>query len=290
MKLYRCKLIWNEPENINLTVGNVYYVQFKAGFETDFYQFKDDHGTDVLLTERVFKNHFAEIKEIPVLFSTLMVQALIAVRKTMTRRTKGLEEINKNPNDWEFSRLWNGYAKFCEVGNHINEFHIKCPYGQVGDILWVKETYYAWGNWVINGITKKGRQKLKFVDHTIQNGWKYQYWADKLDIWSPTIPKDIGWYKRPSLFMPKYACRIKLKITNIRVERLQDISEADAIAEGIIEFKKDRAYKNYTHGLGTHILPKESFQSLWESINGQESWEQNPWVWVIEFERCKDEN
>lgn len=90
--------------------------------------------------------------------------------------------------------------------------------------------------------------------------------------------------------MPKSACRIFLQITDIRVERLHEITEEDAKKEGIIEMS-DNYYKDYFGGISGYHLSIQSFRSLWMKINGIESWKSNPWVWVISFERCeKPEN
>lgn len=171
-------------------------------------------------------------------------------------------------------------------------YKIKCPYGQPGDILLVKETYYAYGWWIKNGKTKTGKQKWRFIDFTVEdNNGLYCYEDCKpSEIITKREPNVMGWYKRPSLFMPKAACRIFLKVKSVWVERLQDISEEDAIAEGIKQTWKGEAfnaYKNYINDGAGSQRPFGSFCSLWKSINGQESWEANHWVWVIEFERIE---
>ena len=95
---------------------------------------------------------------------------------------------------------------------------------------------------------------------------------------------------QPSLFMPKAACRIFLQITYIRVERLQDIKQSDCLREGIEykDFPGGRFYKTYctdknSQGIYDELMPKHSFETLWQSINGKESWNKNPFVWVVEF-------
>jgi hypothetical protein len=145
-----------------------------------------------------------------------------------------------------------------------------CPYGRVGDVLWVREGFY-----------KPTADSLR---------GKYYYKAD-LD--------NHGWGLKwkPSIHMPKEACRIFLKIKSIRVENLQDITEEDAIAEGVESWIDDRLaskptrYKVYYHEDGDDSIysssAKISFETLWQSINGPASYYQNPWVWVIEFERIE---
>ena len=222
------------------------------------------------------------MRTIPILFSTPMVQALLDGRKTQTRRVvkpqpdlRGVRSANVPFEDW-----------------HGREF--KCPYGQPGDVLWVRETYYAYGWWVKNGKTKTGKQKWKFIDFTVEDkDGKYHYEDSKPStIENSRTEQKIGWYKRTSLFMPMEACRLFLKVKSVRVERLHDISEEDAIAEGIEQLFKETSewvyYRNYNES--KHLAtfnPHESFFSLWQSINGRKSLDANPWVWVVAFERTE---
>lgn len=214
------------------------------------------------------------MRTIPILFSTPMVQAIQDGRKTQTRRVVKEKHLPVEVNPSEY--LMNISL---------------CPYGQPGDVLWVRETYYAYGWWVKNGKTKTGKQKRKFIDFTIEDkDGKYHY-EDSMpsNIEDSRIYNKIGWYKRPSLFMPKEACRLFLKVKAVRVERLQDVSQQDAIAEGIkatgAKSQINRFYKNYLKIGYMDLKPIASFKSLWQSINGHESWQANPWVWVVEFER-----
>lgn len=233
----------------------------------------------------------ALITELPILFQTDMVIANLEDRKTKTRRTRGLDSINVDPDFWSrkgdpkrnLVRLWDSTK---EINPNPIEIHfgfkdplgevtyIKSPFGKPGDLLWVKET---WSN--LNGDFPQADPYIVFksdLDHPNQHG-------------------PVTW--KASIHMPKKASRIWLMVEDIRVERLQDISEADAIAEGIAIVKdrnEDRErYANYyyygqeeyeewqfVHGTD---LPKFSFYSLWASINGEESWMSNPWIWVIQF-------
>jgi hypothetical protein len=169
------------------------------------------------------------MKERPILFSAPMVRAILDGRKTQTRR------IMKIQPDGRGTRCTNV---------HFEDWHgreLKCPYGWVGDILWVRETWSK---------TDSG----KYIYAATNNGFN--------PVW------------KPSIFMPKDACRIRLQITDIRIEKIQDISKEDVIAEGIdTKFLYE----------GTH--PKWAYFSLWDKINGKGSCEQNPWVWVIEFKK-----
>lgn len=215
------------------------------------------------------------MKERPILFSTPMVRAILEGHKTQTRREikhfGNLYHIDKLLCDWYCSGdpyIQDGQW-FWELQTDVDDskhFPLKCPYGQPGDILWVRET------WAHNPWSYLG-------------GCKYVYRSDyesfpKCEI-GTTYPAIDKW--RPSIFMPKEACRLFLEVTDVRAERLQDISEKDAIAEGI-EKNKNEVYKDYLSG-EFYRHSKQSFLTLWTSINGKGSWESNPFVWVIAFKR-----
>ena len=214
------------------------------------------------------------IKTKPILFSTEMVEAILEGRKTQTRRTKGLEKVNENPDGHTFNSfsLDNKNATFKRLEGMWQGVDVSF---QVGDILWVRESFYI----------------------PIANEFKGKYFF-KVDFKGDSA-KLLKW--KPSIHMPKEAARIFLKVINIRVERLFEISEKDAIAEGveckIVENMKEyRAYlvKESEHVFGKNSYPDTpecSFLDLWEKINGNESVNSNPWVWVIEFEKVeKPEN
>ena len=121
-------------------------------------------------------------------------------------------------------------------GDEEGEVQFLGPYGQQGDILWVRETFYAFGRWVTRYSEKKRRDEWHFIDMTAQCGRAYQYEADSPDVPLATgrggaLP---GWHKRPAIFMPRAASRILLEIVSVRVERLNGISETDARAEGVV--------------------------------------------------------
>lgn len=213
----------------------------------------------------------------PILFSTPMVQAIINGTKTQTRRI-----VKGEPLKWlEDSGFTPEFV--ADPGNSL------CPYGQIGGVLWVRETSFE---------TSSGY----FLYKADEQGGAIPLGVDEDDhvVWEPI--KNYKW--KPSIFMPKEACRLFLKITDIRVERLDDISEHDALKEGIErrDFHGDEEFKDYRSnndgllfkngGDDTYYLnPRDSFISLWQSINGEQSWNDNPFVWVLEFERCdKPEN
>ena len=204
----------------------------------------------------------------PILFSTKMVQAILEGRKTQTRRLHGLDEIKKNPNDWTFYYFSKDdkrtFAHFRnQEDNKIKSIFGTSPY-QIGDILWVRETWQT---------TWNENKKSWDIIYKADGG----YWIDDDGI--------MKW--KPSIYMPKKAARIFLEVTNVRVERLQDITEEDAIAEGIERVSIApfvHRFKNYLCN-NKFIGPKESFKTLWMKINGEDSWNANPWVWVYEFKQ-----
>lgn len=195
----------------------------------------------------------------PILFSTPMVQAILNGTKVQTRRV-----VKPQP---ETSFTWSRH-KECE-----SEVDYLCPYGEVGDVLWVRETFVKYP------VVGKNGQDFEF-----------EYKADG-------TPIKFRW--KPAIHMLKQACRLFLKIKDIRVERLQDISEEDAISEGVLKdvklpvenFQTRLLYRDYKGDTSGCADARSSFMTLWKSINGEQSWNENPWVWVIEFERIeKPEN
>lgn len=193
------------------------------------------------------------MKERPIPFSGPMVRALLDDTKTQTRRLCKLDMRAGMPEP-ELASLLK-----C------------CPYGQPGDRLWVREAWRAPGS----------------CDHlpprSISDCEAVRFMADEV------VGADPGFGKgRPGMFMPRWASRITLEITAVRVERLQDISEADAIAEGLFQDTAGR-WTTYsaTEAAKEHLSPVQAYRDLWEQINGTGSWDANPWVWVLEFKRLK---
>lgn len=205
------------------------------------------------------------MKERPILFSAPMVRAILEGQKTMTRRV-----IKQQRPEWALV-----------VGT--KEPILSCPHGKVGDRLWVRETWHCCDT--IQKYVKSGEISRDNIE----------YRADRPNV---TIC-DGGW--TPSIHMPRWASRILLEITEVRVERLQDISEEDALDEGIREetniivgascaggrhheITGDRYFYDggFEEGYEAPII---AFRELWESINGPGSWGANPWVWVVCFRR-----
>lgn len=216
----------------------------------------------------------------PILFSHPMVLALLDGRKTQTRR---LCTWANNPNSPVLS-----YIVACDepgwFGDEEGEVQFFSGYAP-GDRLWVRESYYQRGHWepVEGTRTKGGRQKWAFVPadyfYTFDEPAEYRKGRHHKD------PATVAWHKRLGRFMPRSFSRLTLTVTDVRVERLQDISEADAIAEGIEHVtitNSGHFYRNFQNP-DCPLMAYGAYRSLWDSINGDGAWEANPWVTAISF-------
>ena len=232
------------------------------------------------------------MKERPILFSAPMVRALLDGSKMQTRRI-----VKPQPRILAGELLcWKDDALTTE------QMAERCPYGQLGDRLFVRETFFAYGRWITQFNAKKGREEWHFIDMTKECDRAYQYASDNPDIPLATGRGPLpGWYRRPAIFMPRIACRISLEIVSVRVERLQELSEADAYDEGItcenvivgayysnghIEEWADRFFFDGCDDEGFEYAV-DAYAALWESINGAGSWDANPFVWVMSFKRVE---
>ena len=209
------------------------------------------------------------MKERPILFSAPMVRAILGGTKKQTRRAI------KGDLDDE-ARLHVGMYHPTVTDRHgeeqpgpevfgawttDGEWAMRCPYGQPGDRLWVRETF----------------QRFSEDGEII-------YKADKAGFDAMNELKRDEFYEarwRPSIHMPRWASRITLEVTAVKVERLQDISEADAKAEGA------EPYRLPVHPDREHLRHVDGYHDLWESINGPGSWDANPWVWCVSFSRLE---
>ena len=221
--------------------------------------------------------------ERPILFSAEMVRAILAGRKTQTRRKMKVqpypdsivtvEHFNQTVID-RHGDMQPGPEIF---GAHWDdgEYGCRCPYGDPGDLLWVRETWGRTTN-VNDSPLWPGRAHIpmaggEVVIFAADGGWQWcdgDGFATERSMW------------RPSIHMPRWASRITLRITDVRVERLQDIREDDARAEGCDPV----IHEDGAIDCGTR---KTTFARLWNRINGPGAWDANPWVWVISFERVK---
>jgi len=183
-----------------------------------------------------------------IMFSAPMVAALLAGTKTQTRRA-----LRPQPVDGADLSL------------------LRNPFGQPGDLLWVRERFTAFGHWQTRHNAAKGRAEWFFTDLTRARGlaWRYEVDGPGGDTHAARIAAAPAWHSRPALFMPRAASRILLEIVAVRAERLQAVSVADALAEGV--------------GWGRD--PVRAYRAVWEGINGPGSWDADPLVWVVEFRR-----
>lgn len=208
----------------------------------------------------------------PIIFSTEMVKAILDGRKTQTRRV-----INPQPKEGargSWYTIVKGHHYFItnepfenQDGSILHpwdrrQFIDRCSKYRPGDILWVRETWN--GDW---------------CDH-------YTYKADGGSAVAAGYAKEPRWY--PSIHMPREAARIFLRVTGVRVERVQDISEKDAIADGCVGVTGYDAYGEPIYWIEE---PGEQYANLWNTINEKRGygWNTNPWVWVYEFERISKE-
>jgi hypothetical protein len=262
------------------------------------------------------------MRELPILFSAPMVRAILEGRKTVTRRAvkpqprEGTTHYAPNWRrdfiDGHFMPMAGAYLNGGGSGESWCDGAIRCPYGQVGDVLWVKEAHalesdvdgseppYADGRPIL-------RRPADDVDG-VRPLWTQPHYratdpAPDLCCDRPGCAQcrdhDMGPHWRSPIHMPRWASRITLEVTAVRVERLQDISEAQAMAESVHEIgiPADECGPNRVgysawadpSGPALKVTAVEAFRELWESINGAGSWAANPWVWVVEFKRIEKE-
>lgn len=213
------------------------------------------------------------MKERPILFNAPMVRALLDGTKTQTQRVLTTRPDCAHPNKADLPGM--------------RQIMRTCPYGQPGDRLWVREAWHyryssstPAANQFLHGIRYQADGTCRELGPMPMDGIGLpkqrerrpdESWQEREDYLSAYWRR---W--RPSIHMPRWVSRITLEITGVRVERLQDISVSDYIAEGC-------------HGgdHGDRYAAVEQYRALWESINGPGSWDANPWVWVVEFRRVE---
>lgn len=205
------------------------------------------------------------------IFNAEMVNAILSGRKTQTRR----------PIKWKQTRfteiaerddgsLW-PWAEDCERGGDI---WFACPYGEIGDRIWVRETWQVIHDHIDESSHVEYRTHAPSIPKEKDRYWHTVY----AEHFGDESREDRGFPWRPAIHMPRWASRILLEITDVRVERLRGLSEEDAKSEGIIPSAGG-------------VLPgweyRINFRDLWMDIYGTDNWEANPWVWVIEFKRVE---
>lgn len=228
----------------------------------------------------------------PLLASPELVPPIIAEIKTETRRLRGLKKINENPDRYSliemvyFDQSQQYYAAFLddETGEDVT---IKSPFGFRGDRLWIRE------NWFVD----KKYNKIKPTDlpirteqttHGDQSFRVRCFYA--ADFIGKELPGNAGKF-RPSIHLPRWYSRVTLEILDLYVERLHDITEESAVAEGVSKAWQDangifwHEHEKTAKVVGGHGDYKTGFQAVWTKLNGGHSWKRNPWVWVIKFKK-----
>lgn len=228
------------------------------------------------------------------LYQTPMVQGILNDIKTETRRDKNLKEINENPNRYGLIYFGTGnmpkskkqevIAMFSDNDNNLNPVVIKCPW-RVGNILWVKETW---------------KPSIILAEGAIGEYPVIRYKADSIEV--PVPPEEYEWFTeltrngkftwQSSMFLRRIFARTFLKVTEVGIQRLHEITWEDCLAEGIEREWDGTAYwyKNYAHKPYPAMFkqdPIASYKSLWERINGAGSWATNPYIWYVRFEKLK---
>lgn len=242
------------------------------------------------------------MKERPILFSGAMVRALLEGRKTVTRRAMRIQPVLKG-------RLWQVYGAGwsdsmdsvpCVYGHSLA---VACPYGQVGDRLWVRETWSDVNLSGAPGIAYRADGDVRDLMEDasfLEDGRAFNYEDPRAKpytfaCWADDLIGGVEGKWRPSIHMPRWVSRIQLEVVSVRVERLQAGEgetgfESRYLAEGINRIHHGDG-EHYYHAMnsdpepGNWCDPFDAWRELWTSINGQESWDANPWVWVVEFRR-----
>ncbi|HCM6827897.1 TPA: hypothetical protein N3073_004864 [Klebsiella quasipneumoniae subsp. quasipneumoniae] len=226
------------------------------------------------------------MKERGMIFNAEMVRAILEGRKTQTRRIMkvqpesnrlGLLLITDSTKHSDIGKYH--WAESNATGNHVRSKFFLCPFGAVGDRIWVREAFSPAPLEMQSAPPRKTMWNIAYRDGVQM---------DKLAPaeYNPTIYNYERW--TPSIHMPRWASRILLEITDVRVERLNAISEEDARAEGIIDGGCLNCGEPEPCGCANpEPDATDAFAYLWQSIYGQESWNANPWVWVISFKRVE---
>lgn len=227
------------------------------------------------------------VKERPILFSAPMVRAILEGRKTQTRRVvkpqpkhriiEGMGHITIGMDPADDGCVW-----YDADGKQPGQ-EVRCPYGRIGDRLWVRET---WGLTAVDDTPPFSAGDVLRGEASIV----MSHYQTRVHYRATELRDDMMW--RPSIHMPRCASRITLEVTGVRAERLHGISETDALAEG---FKKLPASGRVVLEQGGQYFgncwqtARSAFHNLWDSINGKRgcSWDTDPWVWVVEFERLE---
>lgn len=246
-----------------------------------------------------------QVKSRPILFSPPMVRAILDGTKTQTRRIiKPVLGPQASWTPWEGKGTWKANGLLGDIPVAARAMILYSPWS-VGDTLWVKESFWTYDKPITNRLLREGADTWPTV-----NGQTVAYGDEDADVW-----RDLKWVKKSSRFMPRHLSRITLEITDVRAQRLQDISDVDAIAEGVkfevpsgalpeisnhpndferwSDSKKEEWFKRTARA--TYMAQCQgasnaiaAFKELWDSINGKTyPWKTNPWCWAITFKRVR---
>lgn len=227
------------------------------------------------------------------IFTGESVRAILDGRKTQTRRLRGLKEINASPDIWTLDGTnfidGKAVAVFSQpLAGNPNMRWVKpvtCPFGTIGEGLWGKEAWHALNRF--NAYPVERRSMVSYEAEEYPAGSAYK-----------PIPEGRMGRLRSSMFMPRWASRLTLEITGVRVKRVQEISEDDARAEGIkkedLPYDPDAFHLPGSYGFVSglhpfphgriHVAPRDAYAELWNSLNGKKHpWASNPWVWAATF-------
>jgi hypothetical protein len=223
-----------------------------------------------------------------VIFTDESVRAILDGRKTQTRRVVDMGHVEfiggrgqeNDPSCWGYGF---GDGKWAVLARGLDErfkngcWSIPCPYGEIGAQLWVKETWRTWERPVdaVDGIRFRADDAFVRIENTMAAAERWVVAHDNnkhRDAW------------RPSIFLPRWASRITLRVTEVRVQRVQEISEPDAKAEGVIPYTTNTLRMVDPNAQGPQYRP--AYEDLWSEINGAKApWSSNRWVWAVTFER-----
>jgi len=229
------------------------------------------------------------MREYPIIFSEPMVRAILYGHKTQTRRMSGLEQVNVEPSSWEIrcgptivdadGRLW---AEMRQKSDPSKTLLVRCPYGPVGTRLWVRE---AWQLVCVRpNKSVEVYQRWRSIDDAILDCcWRVAYRATERLGFDKLVP----WWRSP-IHLPRRLSRMVREVTDIRLERVTDISTSDALAEGMAMFEMGLGPGYYLPGHSNPAAcPDTAYGILWDQIHGPGAWRRNSWVWVVEFRRAE---
>jgi len=231
-----------------------------------------------------------DVKEHPILFSGPMVRAILNGTKTQTRRAITRPHIITEEEDFEYRDSWiDSEGNCCAVEDALS----LCPYGQPGDALWLKENF-----WKDSRVDYANPPREIFYDatpeialdhmgaimHATYLGGEKVSREDSLR----NLETNKFWSRKPSIHMPRWASRITLEVTDVRVERIHSITDEDVLREGVL-LQHIEKYRKFLHPNDIHGT---AFGELWDSINAKRGfpWKDNPWVWVVSFKVLEDTN